>query len=67
MSIFRAAEFLNIFYPTAKAINKVYMREQRITKKSHRTHIYKSIPKLSRSSKQLGLEIASTPTSSTEF
>jgi len=33
MSIFKAAQQLGIKYPTAKAINAVYIRENRIKKK----------------------------------
>ena len=29
MSISRAAQLIGVYYPTAKAINKVYLREQR--------------------------------------
>jgi hypothetical protein len=36
LSIARAAEILGIFYPTAKAINKVYLREKRIVKRTSR-------------------------------
>lgn len=36
-SISRAAQELKIYYPTAKAINKVYKRERRILKKTYRT------------------------------
>ena len=35
MSIFRAAQELNIKYATAKAINAVYLKENRIKKKQH--------------------------------
>jgi len=36
-SISRAAQELKIYYPTAKAINKVYKRERRVLKKTYRT------------------------------
>lgn len=36
-SISRAAKMVNIYYPTAKAINKVYLRENRIQKKTFRS------------------------------
>jgi hypothetical protein len=36
MSIVRAAEATAIYYPTAKAINKVYKREHRVQKRSFR-------------------------------
>lgn len=36
LTIFRAAARLGIFYPTAKAINKVYTGEKRINKKEKR-------------------------------
>ena len=35
-TIVKAAEATGIYYPTAKAINKVYKREQRIQKRSFR-------------------------------
>lgn len=35
-SICRAAKMVGIYYPTAKAINKVYLREDRVEKKSFR-------------------------------
>ena len=39
MSISKAAQQTGIFYPTAKAINKVYLLENRVAKKSHRTRL----------------------------
>lgn len=36
-SISRAAKIVNIYYPTAKAINKVFLRENRIQKKTFRS------------------------------
>ena len=36
LSIARAAEITEIFYPTAKAINKVYKNENRTAKKNVR-------------------------------
>ena len=36
LTIARAAEILCIYYPTAKAINKVYLREKRIVKRTSR-------------------------------
>ena len=36
MSISQAAAKVNIFYPTAKAINKVYKKENRVQKRYHR-------------------------------
>ena len=36
MSISKAAQSCYVYYPTAKAINKVYERENRIDKKSTR-------------------------------
>ena len=39
LSIIRAAERLDIYYPTAKAINKVYKREKRIQKRSFRYRV----------------------------
>ena len=36
MSISQAAAKANIFYPTAKAINKVYKKENRVQKRYHR-------------------------------
>ena len=36
MQIIQAAEVLDIYYPTAKAINMVYTRVGRIDKKAHR-------------------------------
>ena len=41
MTIAGAAQKLNIYYPTAKAINKVYVREDRIQKKGFRFRIKK--------------------------
>lgn len=38
-SISRAAKSVGIYYPTAKAINKVYVREHRIQKKTFRSTI----------------------------
>lgn len=38
-SISRAAKVVNIYYPTAKAINKVYVRENRVQKKTFRSTI----------------------------
>ncbi len=35
-SIVRAAEATGIYYPTAKAINKVYKRESRVQKRAFR-------------------------------
>jgi transposase len=34
-SISKAAKIVNVYYPTAKAINKVYLKENRIKKKSY--------------------------------
>jgi transposase-like protein len=36
LNISKASNILGIFYPTAKAINRVYMREHRVDKKSQR-------------------------------
>lgn len=36
LSIVKAAEATGIYYPTAKAINKVYKRESRVQKRSFR-------------------------------
>ena len=36
MSISQAAAKVNIFYPTAKAINKVFKKEKRVQKRYHR-------------------------------
>lgn len=36
LSIARAAELTDIYYPTAKAINKVYESERRIEKRKGR-------------------------------
>jgi hypothetical protein len=36
LSIALAAELTGIYYPTAKAINKVFQKEQRIVKRSFR-------------------------------
>ena len=36
LSIRQAAISSSIYYPTAKAINKIYMSEKRIDKKQHR-------------------------------
>ena len=36
MSISQAAAKVSIFYPTAKAINKVYKKEKRVQKRYHR-------------------------------
>lgn len=36
MSIRQAAISTKIYYPTAKAINKIYIAEKRIDKKQHR-------------------------------
>ena len=36
MSIVKAAEATGIYYPTAKAINKVYKIEHRVAKRSFR-------------------------------
>lgn len=38
-SISRAAKSVGIYYPTAKAINKVYVREHRVQKKTFRSTI----------------------------
>jgi len=38
-SISRAAKIVSIYYPTAKAINKVYVRENRIQKKTFRSTV----------------------------
>jgi transposase len=36
MSIVKAAEVTGVYYPTAKAINKVYKNENRVQKRSFR-------------------------------
>jgi hypothetical protein len=36
MSIAKAAQMTDIYYPTAKAINKVYLKENRTQKKAFR-------------------------------
>ena len=36
LTIARAAEILGIYYPNAKAINKVYLKEKRIVKRTSR-------------------------------
>lgn len=41
VSIARAAQLTGIYYPTAKAINKVFMREQRTQKKAFRFRLKK--------------------------
>jgi transposase len=38
-SISTAAKMAQIYYPTAKAINKVYLRENRVNKKTFRSTI----------------------------
>jgi hypothetical protein len=40
-TIVKAAEATDIYYPTAKAINKVYKREMRVQKRSFRYRIKK--------------------------
>ena len=37
LSISKASHILQIYYPTAKAINKVFLNENRVEKKSFRT------------------------------
>ena len=41
MTIAKAAQITGVYYPTAKAINKVYMREQRTQKKAFRFRLKK--------------------------
>ena len=41
MNISQAAKVAGIYYPTAKAINKVYLRHNRICKKTRRERKYK--------------------------
>ena len=41
MNISKAASHAGIYYPTAKAINKVYLRHNRICKKTRRERKYK--------------------------
>lgn len=47
MSIARAAEITEIYYPTAKAINKVFKSENRTIKKNVRHRIKKETPVVS--------------------
>lgn len=42
-SISHAAKIVDIYYPTAKAINKVFMRENRIEKKTFRSTIQNNV------------------------
>jgi len=43
MNISKAAQKAKIYYPTAKAINKIYIRQNRICKKTNRDRTKKNI------------------------
>jgi len=43
MNISKAAQKAKIYYPTAKAINKIYLRQNRICKKTNRDRTKKNI------------------------
>ena len=42
LNISRASKVAGIYYPTAKAINKIYLRQNRICKKTNRDRVRKS-------------------------
>ena len=43
MNISKAAQVAKIYYPTAKAINKIYVKTNRICKKVNRNRIGKNV------------------------